>query len=185
MRDIKITKKYFWKAAYLAFDNEQDREDYVQECWLNLEEVGNKADVRIIAKQAKRNFYQKYYGCLKAKNIVRTKEHTPKTINKICQIPFADLLDIGIPNNPNDAIAIKPYKIKVNGIKLIYDKFDLSELLKIKPESIRTMKNSGKTFTVWVYKNKIYQNVTEIQKQNKIRYKKAKHLSKQYILEVS
>lgn len=159
--DFDKARGHFWRRAVSAFENQQDREDYVGECLLILAETGEKADVRIIAKNAFRHFFHKYRGADAKGRMIYEVHNLSDSAKRVRpeRLSFADWIDQAVPRNPNDALASKPYALRFQGRRYLFDKHDLAELTGIKPASVQVKKNRRESIVVWRVGETLYPNI--------------------------
>lgn len=162
MSDIILYQRKFTKLfkSYIKhrLPKDEDQEDFMQECWLELLQL-NKTDVcgMLIAKMAIKSVLRKQY-LVSHKTRYETNAERVDGAQK-----FDDATSFCLPGNPNDRLAQKPYVLRVNGgPKLYLDQYDVSELLGISITSIKTTRSRGRDIIIWFHEGQFYRTLEEV-----------------------
>lgn len=163
--DYGIAKRYFYKLANHYFEEEPDKQDYVQQCFLSMVEYGEGASTIYAAKTALRN-------------IMRPRRPYPDVS---AYGSFADYLDYLVPANSND-VGVKIAKLKYKNIEIHFDLQDLAELMGIKFTSLKVRRSRRLPVKLWLNGKDIFPTIKHGAAKRRCRHSTFKKESKEILL---
>lgn len=155
--DPALAGKFFHRESTRLFTGEQDREDFVQQCWAILLERDAPSNLRLIARFAARKFLSDQRGARKS----RRMESGLSSVNRpdIVSDGFDGSTLYLVPANPNDRRSMEMKKVKINGRVTRWNLSDLSEALFLSEKTLLTYKSKKTSITVFLHEGRVFPSV--------------------------
>lgn len=170
-------KRIFARYAQRYFQKAEDRNDFIQECFVEVLKSGKKSiNALYVVKQARKTIKRKQYNVLLKKQYEIFAQDTDNAT------PLAEALIYCMPTNKNQALAQKPYVLEVNGVRFSLDRYDAAELFDMDPMSVKTARATGREMVMWLYNGKLYQTLKSVRAVTRTRLQKTREMAQKIVV---